>query len=93
MKRESKRRSVDEWRAIVIRAEAPGKTQREFCESEGITPSSLDYWRKKFGGREVVAAPKGSTAFIELQGSKRGLHWELEVVLPNGTMMRFGGEA
>ncbi len=93
MKKESKRRSVDEWRAIVIRAEAPGKTQREFCESEGITPSSLDYWRKKFDARGVVTAAKSKDAFIELRGFKRNAHWELEVVLPNGTMMRFGGDA
>jgi len=93
MNRESPRRSVEEWRAIVKRSEASGKTQREFCEAESVSHSSLGYWRKKFAAPAALSPRKSEAPFIELQNSKRSARWELEVVLPNGTMMRFGGEA
>lgn len=94
MKREvsQPRRSAEEWRQIVERSNQTDKRLGEFCESEGLVLSTLQYWRKRFRAQVRAGLPAKGLPFVEVRQAKRELRWELEVVLPNGTMMRFGGD-
>ena len=94
MKREVKqpRRSAGEWRQIVERSKQTDQRLGEFCESEGLVLSTLQYWRKRFRAESRASLPAKRMPFVEVRQAKREPHWELEIVLPNGTMMRFGGD-
>lgn len=86
------RRSPEEWRQIAKRSFETKKNLTEFCLDEGIAESTLGYWRKRLRN-DLCPAPVPALSFVEVRSEKRTPRWELEVVLPNGTMMRFGGEA
>ena len=76
-----------------------GLSVREFCSNEGISPSTFYYWKKKLRGNEsgrkndfiplIVRSPgegitRGSTC-SEINKSRDSL---IELVFPNGTMLR-----
>ena len=90
------RRSTEEWRRIVERSQRTDKTLAEFCKSEGVALSTLQVWRKRLSNSAVPAQTKpaavNSLPFVEVSGGVRRSHWEMELVMPNGAMMRIRGE-
>ena len=47
-------RSADEWATIMADFERSGMSQRDFCESRGLSPKTFSNWRSRLcpGGRE-----------------------------------------
>ena len=76
-------------RQMVERYQHSGKHQREFCEDEGISLSTLQWWmRKTSGGAEPASMalrevewPAGSTVTPVSA-------WSLELVSPRGWTLR-----
>ena len=75
---------------MVERYERSGKSQREFCEDEGVGLSTLQLWMRKtrvggepgpmaFGEVEWPAAPTATPA----------AGWGLELVSPRGWTLRY----
>ena len=94
--RQKFRRTREEWRQIVERSYRTSQAQPEFCKSEGIGLSTLALWRKRLRTSTVPATTKPTKItplpFVEVSGGSRRSHWEMELVMPNGAMMRIRGE-
>ena len=73
----------EERSAVVERYLRSGQKQRDFCESEGIAASTLQYWLKlsrEDGAKfREVAPPAGPTSST------------IEVIFPDGTAVRIRG--
>ncbi|MDF1573512.1 MAG: transposase [Bacteroidales bacterium] len=79
-----------------------GLTVKEFCSSEGIVPSTFYYWKKKLQGSNekndfipLIVRPSSSSQGNRNSGRRdyqsdqpTGDHVLLELVYPNGTMVR-----
>ena len=83
------RRGEKEWVKIVRRFESSGLAGAAFCQSEGVSLSSLQRWRQSLACRST--AP-----FVELvpptsATPTRSSGWSLELTLPNGASIRFQG--
>jgi len=78
-------RSRADWEQLVATYERRTVTRRAFCAQAGVSPSTLDYWRRKL-------RDEGSTAagFIELAGGGEAGRsgWELELALGDGVVLR-----
>jgi transposase len=75
-------------RQMVERYERSGKSQREFCEGEGISLSTLQWWMRKARGDAKPAA----MALREVEWAEAtttsGPAWGLELVSPRGWTLR-----
>ena len=95
-KRRNVGRSAEDWGRIVERSQRTDKTQAEFCEAEGVALSTLQVWRKRLSDSAVPARTKPaavkSLPFVEVSGGVPRSHWEMELAMPNGAMMRIRGE-
>jgi hypothetical protein len=82
------RRTKAQWTEILREFESSGVDSRGFCRREGLALSSFQRWRRRLGS---VAASE----FIELvptsSPSVPSSSWSLDVSLPNGVALRFGG--
>lgn len=79
------------WQEVVDRFRRSGLSQREFCQDEGLSTSTLSYWLRKLENR---AAPELDKAqFIRLiDASPDGTEpLGLVVELPGGVVLRFSG--
>ena len=60
VKRVTVRRSAEEWRAIVSRFERSGKTSKQFCSAEQLTPSTIALWRRRLRGQAAGSGANGA---------------------------------
>jgi len=96
-----RRRTPQQWQALLARQAASGQSVEAFCRSESVTPASFYRWRKQLAGQEVVtqgaaqASAKVPT-FVDL-GTVGGADggpasgWELELALGGGVVLRLRG--
>jgi hypothetical protein len=78
-------RTEEHWRTILGRFESSGLGAAEFCRRDGIPLSSFQRWRQR-------VPLDGSARFVELvppTPAVAAAYWSIEVVLPNGTCLRF----
>ena len=67
-----RRRSRDEWQALVGEQQHSGLTQRAFCRQRGLALSTFRYWKRQLasaeagGGARVSAASGGQPGFTEI---------------------------
>ena len=84
-----KRRTQDEWNALLRRFASSGLSSREFCRREDLSLSSLQRWRTR------LVVPPATAGFVELTGlpSAPSGHetWVVELTLPNGVSLRLRG--
>ena len=52
------------WRKRIARWKASGLTVRDFCEQEGVTPTSFAHWRKEIRDRDARSAGTNQPAFV-----------------------------
>jgi len=82
-------RSESEWRELISRWEASGQSLREFCREQEIQISSFQRWRQKLAGSSTARD------FVSVRRSTvppaPSASWALELVLPNGCILRFQG--
>jgi hypothetical protein len=74
---------------MVERYESSGKRQREFCEDEGISLSTLQWWmRKARGGAEPAAMALREVEWSAGSTLTPEPAWGLELVSPRGWTLR-----
>ena len=79
------RRSGKEQRDLVARFESSGLGARQFCLREGVSPSSLQRWRRLASSTR----PAGFVELLPARSSAVPAIWAVEIVLPNGACFRF----
>ena len=76
-------------RQMVERYQRSGKSQREFCEGEGISLSTLQLWmRKARSGAEPDAMALREVAWRVDSALTPAPVWGLELVSPHGWTLR-----
>lgn len=80
------------WQEVVRRFRRSGLTQREFCEDEGLSPSTLGYWLRKLES-PAPASEVDNAQFIRLVDASMSETEPLSLVveLPGGVVLRFSG--
>jgi len=87
---------------LIRLQQGSGLTVKEFCTNEGIVPSTFYYWKKKFQGNGekngfIPLIVKPSLTSLGTRNAKgrnyppvqsEEDHVLLEVVYPNGTLLR-----
>ncbi len=90
MKENSIRRSKAQWQEIIQQHSVSKLSVTSFCDEQGISVSSLYYWRKKLGlpaDSDEIQAP-ASNGFIELSDARPSLgSWDIELEL-GGMVLR-----
>jgi len=85
-------RTRSEWEGLVAAYERRAVSRRAFCAEAGVSPTTLDYWRKKLkesvAGDFVELAPSGTVraddaAWVPVAG---GL--DLELSLGGGVVLK-----
>ena len=92
--------STEERRRIVNRSYQTEENLKTFCEREGVAFSTLQYWRKRQRDElglvparlKAESGGRSPLSFVEVPNGGSSHRWEMELVLPNGSMMRFRGE-
>lgn len=80
-------RSEAEWREILDRYAASGRSLAAFCRAEGISRSTLDLWRGKLQAKKTPR--KAAKEFVELVPQPPSLGgWLVEIELPDGRLAR-----
>jgi hypothetical protein len=73
---------------MVERFRRSGKTRWEFCQSEGVAKSTLDWWLRKKKG----SARKKRVSFREVALVSTGVgadgNWAMEILSPQGWTIR-----
>ena len=86
----AKRRSRDQWRALIQEQQESSLNQAEFCHSRGLCLGTFYNWKKKLG----VTAPAQSQPvdWLELPVQKNALcsssPWDIELQLPGNIILR-----
>ena len=92
------------YQELIRLQQGSGLTVREFCSNEGIAPSTFYYWPKKLQGDKgkpdfipLVLQPGSTLTQGNSRGGRRGGYPSgnatgnnvvLELVYPNGTILR-----
>ncbi len=73
---------------MVERYERSGKSQREFCEGEGISLSTLQWWMKRARGSGRPAAMALREVEWAAEPAAAPAVWSVELVSPRGWTLR-----
>ena len=90
------RRTMAEWRRILMDFKASGETQAVFCAGRGVGLSTFRRWRQKLGVDGLDLGPNDGTAFLELArdrtvsvpGVAAAPAWDVKLDLGGGTVLR-----
>ncbi len=74
-------RSADEWSGIMADFERSGLSQREFCESRGLSSKTFSNWRCR------LRPGCGKGSFVELAPPVSS-GWDVELDLGDGVVLR-----
>jgi hypothetical protein len=86
-----RRRTAEQWLAIVDRFQKSGLKERDFCKRENLAESSFARWR-----RQLLAGNR-RPEFVELRPTPAapdapdGGTWTIEIDLPGGGGLRIRG--
>ena len=78
----SQRKSREEMFSLVSEWSSGNETQREFCRSRGLRPSTFSDWHKKY----KEAQDQDTYGFTEI---KPELQSTIEICYPNGVKVHF----
>jgi transposase-like protein len=86
---QNRRASAAARMEMAERYRSSGMTRRAFCESEGISTSTLDWWLRK---RKEGLGRRKRVAFREVPliaaGVTGAANWAMEIVSPQGWTVR-----
>ena len=85
MSNQEQRRTKEEMFPIIEAWQSSGLTKRFFCDQQGIPKSVFLYWHKKY------KAEQDSGGFLPVKIEDDSSHTKIEIVYPNGIMLRFPG--
>jgi transposase len=72
------------WAERIARFSAAGQSAAAFCAAEGVSPNSFFYWKRRLA---APAAPDTGPVFLPVRVAPAS---PVEVVLPNGALLRLG---
>lgn len=85
-------RTEADWRAIMTRFAASGRTMAAFCRAEGISRSTFDLWRGKLRSKKPQKkfSKKSPREFVEVTPVPAPAigGWTVEIELPDGRLAR-----
>ena len=92
----SKRRSKNEWQALIDEQATSGLTQRAFCDQRGIPLATFGYWKRKLRAErcalpaepDVDMSSSSDWIGLPIQGGTAGGSWQIELDLGNGLCLR-----
>jgi hypothetical protein len=91
------------WRGLLAQQKRSGLTVRAFCDREGHTESSFQWWRGEIARRDQEPIPseppagaksvRTAPAFLPVKLSQPlVLEERIEIVMPSGLLVRIGCE-
>lgn len=84
-------RSTSEWKSLVSRYEASGRSRAAFCRAEEISRSTFDLWFRKLRAEKPTPARR-TAEFVEVTPTaEHAFGWTVEIELPDGTLARLRG--
>lgn len=90
----SKRRTPEQWRALVDQQRDSGLSAMQFCKQQSIGYASFCNWRKRLSdvpaGESAGSAEAGFVDLSSLMGvsSSSGSGWNIVLSLGNGVELR-----
>ena len=83
-------RTEVEWRKILDRFEASGRSQEAFCRESGIPVTTLQAVRRRLRDRTRTPAPARFIDVTPVAASMAGsaARWSIEIEFPDGTTAR-----
>lgn len=72
---------------LLAQYKQSGLTRRAFALQEGLSVSTLDYWRRRYSLESPPCTPQVETTFVEV-GRPRQAGAAIEIVLRNGRALR-----
>lgn len=85
-------RTTADWREIMTRFAASGRTMAAFCRAEGISRSTFDLWRGKLRSKKPQKkfSKKSPREFVEVTPVPAPAigGWTVEIELPDGRLAR-----
>jgi hypothetical protein len=85
MSNQEKRRTKEEMFPIIEAWQSSGLTKQVFCDQQGMAKSVFFYWHKKY------KAEQDPGGFLPMKIEDDSSHTKIEIVYPNGIMLRFPG--
>jgi transposase-like protein len=85
------RKSAEQWQAIMLAYDDSGLTQEDFCIRESLALSTFYKWRQQLTGGKPKRRDQKEPMFVELgsvQGADKKKHWDLELSLGDGIVLR-----
>ena len=85
------RRSAEQWQAIMLAYDNSGLTQEDFCIRESLALSTFYKWRNQLAGRQPKSKDRKDPMFIALgsvQEAEKAKHWDIELSLGDGIVLR-----
>jgi hypothetical protein len=80
------RRSREDWRRLISEQAQSGLTQSAFCEANGLSVASLQYWKRKVAD-DVETVPSAPWVDLgTLAATSPG--WDIELQLGDGICLR-----
>ena len=79
MKKRKRRRSLSEMRPIIAGYRSYDGTKKEYCSTRGLSPDTLDYWRRRIKEEEDLVESKRIVAkgqpkqvgFVSIPGPRK----------------------
>ena len=89
------RQQREQWVAQFLQSDL---SQREFALAQGLGVSTLQRWvaqsqGKAWAGELTVRPAKTDPEFVEIKGPHASPRWAVEVVRPNGSILRLAHDA
>ncbi len=81
--RKSREANRQEWEQRLVRFDQSGLAVQDFCRAENVAPQSFYPWKRRFAASAEPASDPPEFLPIRLAPSA-----PVEIVLPNGAMLR-----
>jgi hypothetical protein len=78
---------ADQWQHRLQRYRASGQTVAAFCAAEGVSVASFYAWQRRLRAT-TPPTPKIATAFVPVHLRRLDLNTTLELLLPDGLVLR-----
>jgi transposase len=79
---------TSQWRLHLEKWAASGLSAEDFAVQHGLTVHALKWWRWKIGADDAKTAAAKKPAFVEVVAAPARTTSPLEVLLPNGCIVR-----
>ena len=89
-----RRRTREDWKALVNAWESSNQTQQAFCQKHGLCYRQFSQWKSRFKSEHLIEAQSDETQFVPIQ-TQSPVHTQasgVQVYLPNGIRLEISNE-